>query len=164
MMKKYLLLPVLAGGVWLLTTHAGWAFTAYVIASTPDNYWAIDPSTIQDGASGHRIADVYQVGTVYSGAIAKLEFDCAGRRVQTLSDKSYEAEDDGMKFLSDNSPPEPGDVPEGSVLEGIFTFVCGWPQVPGTAFMIDPGVPNLHKLFIYLSNDIMMNRPDSDPE
>lgn len=164
MMKKYSLLPVLAGGLMLLTMNAGWALTAYVTGSDEDNAFAIDPSTIQDGASGHRSADVYDVTTGYHGEIAKMDFDCAGRHVQTLSDKSYDAEDNGLNFTADNGPMEQGDVPEGSMLEGIFTFVCGWPQVPDYAVKIEPDAPDLPKLFTYLSNHVMMHKHDSDPQ
>ncbi len=162
MAKKYLLLPVVAGAVSLLTVDASWALTAYVISGSQDDAFAIDPSTIQDGAPGHRTADVYDIQSDYYVHIGKMEFDCSGRHVQTLSEKVYVAEKNGLDFKNDLGALGPTDFSQGSVLEGLFTFVCGWPQVSSNAVRFDPDPPDLQTLVIDFSGEIMDENFGSD--
>ena len=146
----------LAAALSVLTAGTGWALTAYVIDfSADDGAFAIDPSTIQDSAPGHRTADYYQVFEDYDVQIAKMDFDCAGRQVSTLSEKSYNAKDNGLDFVSDMGSLPATDFKPGTILEAMFVFVCGWPQVSSDAVKVDPDPEDITKLVIRLSNAVM---------
>ena len=161
--RKYLLLPVVAGGLWLLTVNAGWALTAYVVAMGKDSDYVIDPSTIQDTASGHRTADVYGVGVAYLVDILKLDFDCTSNHAQFLSDKLYEAKKDGMDFITDKGgEAEPSAVNDGTTLQAAYTFVCGWPQVSSGPFKIDPEPPDLQSVVAIVSEVMMKDEDESE--
>jgi hypothetical protein len=145
----------LAAMLCVAGAESGWALTAYVIDFSGDGAFAIDPSTIQDTGPGHRTADVYEVFEDYDIQIAKMDFDCNGRMAQTLSEKSYNATETGLDFKSDLGVMAPEPIKEGTILDAIITFVCGWPQVSSTAIKIDPDAPDLPHLAIYLSNEVM---------
>jgi len=156
MMRKYLLPPILAGGLSLLAMDASWALTAYVVDfSGDDGAFAIDPSTIQDGSPGQRSAEALNVLADHDVHIAKIEFDCAGRHVRTLSEKLYHAEETGLNFTSDLGSADSEPVAHGTIMEAVFTFVCGWPQVSSDAVKIEPDLPDMPRLVIYLSDKVM---------
>ena len=150
--KKSLRLAILAAGLSLLTVDAGWAMTAYVVGLGQDDLghfaFAVDPSTIAEASAGHRIADVYDISSTNLFDIVRTDFDCAAHQAQTLSDKVYQANENGVDFVVDHggaAAPEPigADTTLGSL---VHTFVCGWPQVSSGATKVEPDPPNLQTL------------------
>jgi hypothetical protein len=93
-----------------------------------------------------------------------MEFDCNGRAAQTLSEKTYNATETGLDFKSDLGAMAPESVKEGTILDAIITFVCGWPQVSSKAVKIEPDVADLPHLAIFLSNEVMDEMDGPAPE
>ena len=110
----------------LFWAGAAWAETFYVVGKGEEAVIVVNPATIQDIGSSHKVALVNMVDRAPFVYVYKQEFDCSARRSKIDSLKVYTVE---MELVEEKEPADWMSLPPDSLIEDAYAFICRWPQV-----------------------------------
>ncbi len=124
-----LVLALIGSGLASRPAAAADFYMVYIQTEGTDNYWVelIDPATIATDQNGHRTVRAANISPMQLWNDEKIEFDCAGNRLRTLSSMSHQG--DGTMLDRAKMGLKIGDwsTPKSDEIGGLLLqTVCTW--------------------------------------
>lgn len=123
MRKRFTVALALCAGLCLWSTGPALAANFYILATSEDQIYLVDPTTIAAAQSGHKIFHLIDVSEFELWGDNRMEVDCIAARWRKLSSVSYQQ----ANALPGLASPGPWDtLKKGSVSLSMHGVVCRW--------------------------------------